>query len=430
MGTPSFRSLCRIAPRERGSRPWPGAPGRVPPAPPACGPTPCPPCAAAVPPPARPACGSPGNVAAKAGQARPGQVGRLRCSGAPFRAARPSTFGARYARPCPAPPPRRLRRRCSGAARPPRCGGCGAVRASGPCGGASASLASPATPAAQAVPRGSACALAARRSGPSGLVLRGSARSHQAAPRALAPLRAASSLRGLRRLFGSRRARAAVYTAARTGGASAAFPRFARGGAQGTPPAGGMPPGLPAGKAKASAVQAGPARPRSAALPAGVPGGVGNRGGCPGLCRFPARSSFCLWGCSSCLCRFPLILPVLLRLFSARFPLALVPLLAALPWLAGPVAPLVSGGLWWLLLAPLAFRSGGLLPVLPGRCLRLLPLRLRLVPLPSGAAWAGPVVLPLAVSVLCGVCRSVSLFLCGLAFKPAFFSGKRKPPAR
>ena len=68
-------------------------------------------------------------------------------------------------------PRARVRRWCSGAARPPRCGGCGAVRASGPVGGAPASLASPATPAAQAVPRGSACALAARRSGPSGLAL-------------------------------------------------------------------------------------------------------------------------------------------------------------------------------------------------------------------------------------------------------------------
>lgn len=73
--------------------------------------------------------------------------------------------------PCPRPAPRRLRRWCSGAARPPRCGGCGAVRPSGPVGGASASLASPATPAAQAVPRGSAYALAARRSGPAGLAL-------------------------------------------------------------------------------------------------------------------------------------------------------------------------------------------------------------------------------------------------------------------
>ena len=41
--------------------------------------------------------------------------------------------GAPAARPCFAPPPRRSRRRCSGAARPPLCGGCGAVRASGPC---------------------------------------------------------------------------------------------------------------------------------------------------------------------------------------------------------------------------------------------------------------------------------------------------------
>ncbi len=180
MGTPSFRSLCRIAPRERGLPSAPPSVGRGPPAPSACGPHPCPPCAAAVPPPARPAYGSPGNVAAKAAPAaRPGQVGRLRCSGAPFRAARPSTFGARSARPCPAPPPRRSRRRCSGAARPPRCGGCGAVRPSGPVGGASASLASPATPTAQAVPHGSACALAARRSGVAALA----ASSGQAGPR-------------------------------------------------------------------------------------------------------------------------------------------------------------------------------------------------------------------------------------------------------
>ena len=63
---------------------------------------------------------------------RPGQVGRLRCSGAPLRNARPSPCGAACSGPCVAPPPRRLRRRCSGAARPPLCGGCGAVRPSGP----------------------------------------------------------------------------------------------------------------------------------------------------------------------------------------------------------------------------------------------------------------------------------------------------------
>ena len=100
MGTPSFRSLCRTAPRERGSRPWPGAPGRVPPAPPACGPTPCPPCAAAVPPPAPSRPCRPCRVMWRPRprlSARPGQVGRLRCSGAPFRAARPSPQAGRFA---------------------------------------------------------------------------------------------------------------------------------------------------------------------------------------------------------------------------------------------------------------------------------------------------------------------------------------------
>lgn len=203
MGTPSFRSLCRIAPRGRGLPSAPPSVGRGPPAPSACGPHPCPPCAAAVPPPARPACGSPGNVAAKAGQARPGQVGRLRCSGAPFRAARPSTFGARSARPCPAPPPRRSRRRCSGAARPPQCGGYGAVRPSGPVGGASASLASPATPTAQAGPRGSACALAARHSGAAALA----ASSGQAGPRPAACGLAPAGARNLYRRAHWRRKR-------------------------------------------------------------------------------------------------------------------------------------------------------------------------------------------------------------------------------
>lgn len=168
--------------------------GRVPPAPAACGPLPCPPCAAAVPPPARPACGSPGNVAAgrRLRRLRPSQPPAV-ARGHPVRPQGQAPAGPLRG-PCPRPAPRRLRRWCSGAARPPRCGGCGAVRPSGPVGGAPASLASPATPAAQAVPRGSAYALAARRSGPSGLALRGSARSRLAAPQALAPLRAASSL--------------------------------------------------------------------------------------------------------------------------------------------------------------------------------------------------------------------------------------------
>lgn len=103
--------------------------GHVPPAPPACGPTPCPPCAAAVPPPAPSSpCGSGrGNVAAKAAPvARPGQVGRqpLRGGTPPQCKAKP-LWGGPKARPCIAPPPHRLRRRCSGAARPPLVGALG-----------------------------------------------------------------------------------------------------------------------------------------------------------------------------------------------------------------------------------------------------------------------------------------------------------------
>jgi hypothetical protein len=64
---------------------------------------------------------------------RPGRVGPQplhggtppQCKAKPLR-------GGPLARPCIAPPPCRSRRRCSGAARPPLCGGCGAVRPSGP----------------------------------------------------------------------------------------------------------------------------------------------------------------------------------------------------------------------------------------------------------------------------------------------------------
>ena len=140
MGTPSFRFLCRIAARGEGAPvrgpfggPRPTRPSglRADTLPTLCG-------GGAAARPVQPPAGSGrGNVAAKAAPAaRPGQVGRLRCSGAPFRKARPSPCGAAFSGPCFAPPPRRLRRRCSGAARPPQSGGCGAVRASGPVGGA------------------------------------------------------------------------------------------------------------------------------------------------------------------------------------------------------------------------------------------------------------------------------------------------------
>ena len=96
VGTPSFVLSGGIAAWGKG---LPSAPRlravRVPPAPSACGPHPCPPCAAAVPPPARPACGSPGNVAAgrrlSAAQAKPAAS---RCAGPPSPAARPSPYGA------------------------------------------------------------------------------------------------------------------------------------------------------------------------------------------------------------------------------------------------------------------------------------------------------------------------------------------------
>lgn len=101
---------------------------------------PCPPWAAWAPP-APPACGGRGYVAAGRRLRRlrsaplRGLPAASRCAGAPLRKARPSPLrGAPAARPCFAPPPRRSRRRCSGAARPPLCGGCGAVRASGPVG--------------------------------------------------------------------------------------------------------------------------------------------------------------------------------------------------------------------------------------------------------------------------------------------------------
>ena len=101
---------------------------------------PCPPWAAWAPP-APPACGGRGYVAAGRRLRRlrsaplRGLPAASRCAGVPLRKARPSPFrGAPAARPCFAPPPRRSRRRCSGAARPPLCGGCGAVRASGPVG--------------------------------------------------------------------------------------------------------------------------------------------------------------------------------------------------------------------------------------------------------------------------------------------------------
>ena len=104
-------------------------------------------------------------MAAKAAPAaRPGQVGRQPLRGGTPPQSKAKASRLRRALLCSSPAPVAAQVLRGGPA--PTSGGFGAVRPSGPVGGAPASLASPATPAAQAVPRGSAYALAARRSGP------------------------------------------------------------------------------------------------------------------------------------------------------------------------------------------------------------------------------------------------------------------------
>lgn len=95
MGTPSFVLSGGQRPGKRGSRPWPGAPGRVPPAPAACGPLTLPTlCGGGAA--ARPAClrqsGKCGGWSPPAAaQAKPAAS---RCAGPPSPAARPSPCGA------------------------------------------------------------------------------------------------------------------------------------------------------------------------------------------------------------------------------------------------------------------------------------------------------------------------------------------------
>lgn len=255
--------------------------GHVPPAPPACGPTPCPPWAAAGPPPApsSPCRSGRGNVAAKAAPAaRPGQVGRQPLRGGTPPQSKAKASRLRRALLCSSPAPVAAQVLRGGPA--PKNGGFGAVRPSGPVGGTPASLASPATPTAQAVPRGSAYALAARRSGP-GPLAGGAAPQPSRGPGCgllLQPL----PLRG-----------AAIWTAARTGGASAAFPALrARRGAGERRLRAGVPAVAPAGKAKASPAQGGKP-PTSGGLACQCPGqrwanvaGVPPSGGSPALFSF------------------------------------------------------------------------------------------------------------------------------------------------
>lgn len=141
----------------------PFGPSLPPPA--ASGPLPCPPWAAGRRPPRPGPLGRPGVMCGpRPGKPGPVKLGRCVARGHLSAKQGQARKRAHFVRPCFAPPPRRLRRRCSGAARPPLCGGCGAVRPSGPVGGAPASLA--ARPRLRRWPcwQGSASALAARRS--------------------------------------------------------------------------------------------------------------------------------------------------------------------------------------------------------------------------------------------------------------------------
>lgn len=283
MGTPSFVLSGGLAAWGKG---LPSVSrlraGRVPPAPAACGPltlpTLCGGGAAARP--VQPLAGSGrGNVAAKAAPAaRPGQVGRQPLRGGTPPQSKAKTSRLRRALLCSSPAPVAAQVLRGGPA--PTHGGFGAVRPSGPVGGAPASLASPATPTAQAVPLGSAYALAARRSGP-GPLAGGAAPQPSRGPGCgllLQPL----PLRG-----------AAIKTAARTGGASAAFPRIrARRGA-GNAACGRecRPFPRPARPRQAPRRAAGAAHKRGPCLPVPRPARA-KRGGCPALWRVPAPLSF------------------------------------------------------------------------------------------------------------------------------------------
>ena len=218
----------------------------------------------------------------------------------------------------------------------------------------------------QAVPLGSAYALAARRSRPSGLALSLVTRSAPSRPSgARAPKGRRSGALTSARPLPPRAAAAGGNLDRRAHWRRQAppSPRFARGGARGTPPAGGnacgrvMPAGLPAGKAKASAALAAPPPLRRPCLPVSRPART-NRGGCPALCGPPAPSHFGKRWCFLCL----LLLVVCL-------------------------APVVSGGWSAGLLVSLAGRLSGLLG-LSGRPLwrRRLPVSWRrfLPPAPSG----------------------------------------------
>lgn len=275
--------------------------GHVPPAPPACGPTPCPPCAAAVPPPApsSPLQGLAGEMWRP--RPRPRRVlvklAASRCAGAPLRKARPRQ--AACGGPCFAPPPRRLRRRCSGAARPPLMGALGP--SAPPARSAALRPALPARPRLRRRP----CRSALPTHSPPGVAARGPSLGVPPPSRAGAP------------------AAGCCCSPCPCGGPQLKPPRalaaqappsraFARGGARGTPPAGGSAGRCPGrqGQGKPRAGRQEP--PTSGGLACQCPGqrwanvaGVPPCAGLPPLLILVNGGAFHVCCCLSCLFCWP-----------------------------------------------------------------------------------------------------------------------------
>lgn len=211
-----------------------------------------------------------------------------RCAGAPLRKARPRQ--AACGGPCFAPPPRRSRRRCSGAARPPQVGALGP--SAPPARSAALRPALPARPRLRRRP----CRAALPTHSPPGVAARGPSLGVPPPSRAGAPAAGCccSPCPCGGPQFRPPRALAAQAPPS---------PRFARGGAQGTPPAGGS-----AGRCPGRQGQGKPRAGRQAAhrrgpcLPVPRPA-MGQRGGCPALCGPPAPShSGKRWCCYVCCC--------------------------------------------------------------------------------------------------------------------------------
>ena len=212
-----------------------------------------------------------------------------RCAGAPLRKARPRQ--AACGGPCFAPPPRRSRRRCSGAARPPKMGAVGP--SAPPARSAALRPALPARPRLRRRP----CRAALPTHSPPGVAARGPSLGVPPPSRAGAP--AAGGCCSPCPCGGPpfRPPRALAAQAPPS-------PRFARGGAQGAPPAGGS-----AGRCPGRQGQGKPRAGRQAAhrrgpcLPVPRPA-MGKRGGCPALWRV-SRPLFILgfrWCCYVCCC--------------------------------------------------------------------------------------------------------------------------------